>query len=114
MRARTTVACLGLMAMAFAQATGGEESTLKVTGKLVGVVAIGGETSGWAIELDSPLMIEGKSVTRLEVNHDASRFGKLENKRVEATGTLTFAQGVETGRRPVLAVATIRELNSRW
>jgi hypothetical protein len=97
--------------MAFAQATGREENMLKVTGALVSVVAIGGETSGWAIELDSPLMIEGKSVTRLDVNFDASRFGKLENKQVVATGTPTFAQGVETGRRPVLGVATIRELN---
>lgn len=82
---------------------------LKVTGKLISVVAIGGETTGWAIELDSPLKVDGESVTRLEVDHDTSRLAKFENQQIEATGQLVFVHSVERGKRAVLEVTEIRD-----
>ena len=106
--------CVLLLACAVSQATGGEqEVALTVTGRLERVVRIGGESTGWAIKLDSPVKIEGKPMKSIEVNHQTKRFEKLENRRVEATGKLTFWHGVETGYWPVLDVSTIQETKSK-
>ena len=80
-----------------------------VTGTLNRMMAIGAESTGWAIEMDSPMDIEGKQVHTLEI-----MYGKMENmekwehQRVTAKGTLDHMQGVETGSRLVLHVATMK------
>jgi len=40
---------------------------ITVTGKLDRVMAIGGESTGWAIQLDSEAAIDGKQVNSIEV-----------------------------------------------
>lgn len=67
---------------------------MTVTGTLVGTVAIGGETTGWGIELDSPLVIEGMELNLLEVAPGGS-ISFFENKKVEITGTLSKRYGIE-------------------
>jgi hypothetical protein len=94
-------------------AAGEDEKMITVTGKLVRVLGIGGETTGWAIKLEKPLKINGAQVDRLEVNHQTKGFEKLENKRVEATGKLGFWQGIERGYWPVLEVTSIHEATSQ-
>jgi heat shock protein HslJ len=60
---------------------------ITVTGKLTRVMAIGGESTGWAIQLDSEATIDGKQVNSIEVDsRKTKRLEKLENKHVEATG----------------------------
>ena len=77
-----------------------------VTGKLVRQIAIGGESSGWAIELESELTVDGQQVHSIEIEfHDVNTLDKLANQRVEAAGTLSHRRGVETGQRPVLEVS---------
>jgi heat shock protein HslJ len=83
---------------------------MTVTGKLARVMAIGGESTGWTIQLDSEAAIDGKQVNSIEVDsRKTKRLGKLENKHVEATGLLSHRQGVETGERIVLVIASIKE-----
>jgi heat shock protein HslJ len=83
---------------------------ITVTGKLYRAMAIGGESTGWAVQLDSEATIDGKQVNSVEV--DSRKPGKLEkfnNKHVEATGSLSHRRGVETGERTVLVISSIKE-----
>ena len=83
---------------------------ITVMGKLTRVMAIGGESTGWAIETESDITLDGKQVRSIEVDyHETSKLAKLENKRVKATGKLSHRQGVETGNRLVLNVSSIKE-----
>jgi len=92
----------------------GEQETITVTGKLVRVVAIGGETTGWAVKLDSPLEVEGKKLSRIEVDAGDKRekISELENKHVQVTGTLEKRRGVERGEYWVIAAQEIQEVKN--
>ena len=84
--------------------------TTTVTGTLTRVMAIGGESTGWTIQLDSETAIDGKQVHPIEVDSPKTKkLEKLENKHVEATGLLSHRQGVETGERIVLALSSIKQ-----
>ena len=84
-----------------------EQKTI-VTGTLARQMAIGGESTGWAIQLDSETSIDGKQVNNIEIAfHDAKKLQNLQNKRVKAIGKLSRRIGVETGSRSVLDVLSI-------
>jgi heat shock protein HslJ len=73
-------------------------------------MALGGESTGWALQLESEATIDGKQVSSIEVDYPkAEKLEKLDNKRVTATGTISHRHGVETGERPVLVVSSIKE-----
>ena len=107
--------CIGLILAIFSvhlQAQTPERQTT-VTGKLGRVMAIGGESTGWAIQLDSETSINGKRVDSLEVDYsNTERLERLANKRVKATGTLSHRKGVETGERLVLVVSSMKEVKA--
>jgi hypothetical protein len=87
---------------------------LTVMGKLTRVMAIGGESSGWAIELNPVLTVRGKQVSSLEVKASTpQKLEALENKTVKAVGKLSNAVGVETGERPVLTLSSIKEIKQK-
>ena len=46
-----------------------KEQALSVTGKLTRAMAIGGESTGWMIQLDAETNIEGKQVSSIEVSY---------------------------------------------
>lgn len=99
---------LALFVMCCAASSEGEKLT--VTGKLIHVMAIGGESTGWSIQLESEISIDGQPVDSLEVDsRSRARLDTLANKRVQATGTLTRKQGVETGSRSILDISEIGE-----
>jgi len=86
------------------------EQEITVTGKLVRTMAIGGESTGWVLELESAAHIDGKQVNSVQVSYrNTGKLEKLGNKRVTAVGKLTRRQGVETGEQPVLEVSSIKE-----
>jgi heat shock protein HslJ len=63
------------------------------------------------IELEAETAIDGKQVQVIEVAHrNAKRLEALENKVVRASGKLAHRQGVETGERTILEIASIREV----
>ena len=79
-----------------------------VMGKLTRVMAIGGESTGWAIEIESPLTMDGKELHSIELAYKkTAKLEKLANKRVAAT--VVHRQGVESSERMVLEAASIKE-----
>lgn len=89
------------------------ERQTTVTGKLGRVMAIGGESTGWAIQLDSETTIGGKRAESIEVDYpNTERLQKLADKHVKATGMLSHRQGVETGERLVLVVSSMKEVKA--
>jgi hypothetical protein len=107
------VICFLMVSCTYAQKEG-EQGTITVTGKLARVVAIGGETTGWAVKLDSPLEVEGKKLGQIEVDAGggSKKMSELENKQVQITGTLEKRQGVERGEYWVIAAKEIQEVKS--
>lgn len=87
------------------------QDSITVTGKLNRVMAIGGESTGWAIQLDHEITIEGKQVSSLEIDYPKTkRLEKLENKPVNASGKITHRHGVESGDRIILEVTWLKEI----
>jgi heat shock protein HslJ len=105
---------LGLAFLCFCFQAAPQGQSKIVTGKLIRAVAIGGESTGWAIQLDSEVNIEGKQLTLIEVeSRDVKTLVKLENKHVEATGTVSRRRGIERGDRFILSVSSIGELSAK-
>ncbi len=107
--------CISLVSNAGAEPKSGTIKAVKaleveitVTGKLIRVMAIGAETTGWAVELDKPREIGAKKVTRMEIDPAGSKMGDFENRRVEVVGILEKRSGVERGDRWVIVVKKIR------
>jgi hypothetical protein len=91
-----------------------QSDKLTIQGKLTRVMAIGGESSGWAIELNPVLTVQGKEVNSMEIVYaDTKKLEALENKTVKATGTLSNATGIETGQRPVLNLSSIKPVKQK-
>jgi hypothetical protein len=86
-----------------------KEQKLTVTGKLTRAMAIGGESTGWTIDLDSETTIAGKAVHSIEIAYPKTeKLEKLANQHVRAKGKIGHRQGVETGDRIVLEVSSIK------
>src|SRR5215469_3303626 len=91
-----------------------QEKKLTVVGTFVRVMAVGGESTGWAIESESDVTVEGKTVRSVEVSYKKSEIlEKLANKRVRARGKITHQHGVEIGDRVVVEIASIKELKGK-
>ena len=113
------VALMGLVMLCVGARTGAQgsakgsgtavEGTVEATGKLVKVMAVGAETTGWAIQFEEEVSFGGKGTHSIEVEGDVKKFGKLENKKVTAKGTIVHRQGVETKDRMVFVVQKIKE-----
>lgn len=87
------------------------EVQLTVTGKLTRVAAIGGETSGWAVVLDKPRQLGGKTLKRLELEPGSWKLEKFKNKHLEITGVWQSRTGIERGHYRVLVVKNILVLS---
>jgi hypothetical protein len=85
------------------------EGNVEATGKLVKVMAVGAETTGWAIEFEQEVSFGGNGVHSIEVEGDAKKFGKLENKKVTVKGNIVHRSGTERKDRMVFEVQKIKE-----
>ncbi len=103
--------CLLTVSYGYSQEKGGQEP-ITVTGKLVKIVAIGGETTGWAVEIDSPLEVDGKRLNRIEIDPNRKKIDSFNNKRVEVIGTLKKRSGIERKEYWVIMVNKIREIET--
>jgi hypothetical protein len=83
---------------------------LSIIGKLTRVMAIGGESTGWSLELKRPIALEGKKMRSIEISGPAEEFEKLNGQRVRAKGSLTHRTGVERADHLVLEVTSISAL----
>jgi len=85
------------------------EGTVDATGKLVKVMAVGAETTGWAIEFEQEVSFGGNGVHSIEVEGDLKKLGKLENKKVTVKGSIVHRSGTERKDRMVFVVQKIKE-----
>lgn len=85
------------------------DATLTVTGRLRKIFAIGGETTGWLLELDSPLFYQDKKFPSIELDPRGNDLRKLTNKRVRVKGRIEWREGVERGMYPVLVAESVGE-----
>lgn len=89
------------------------EQKLTVSGKLVRVMAIGAESTGWSIELASPIRLANKELNSIQVRYrSGSKLEKLADKKVKASGKIAVQHGVETGAQPVLEISSIQEVKT--
>ena len=86
------------------------EVEITVTGKLIRVMAIGSETTGWAVDLDEPRQIGGKQITRIEIDPAGSQVDDFENRRIEVAGILAQRSGIERREYWVIVAKKIRGL----
>ena len=91
-----------------------KEQKVAVTGTLSRAMAIGAETTGWMIQLDSETTIGGKPVHSVEIAYPkTAKLEKLNNQRVRAKGKIAHRHGTETGERTVLEVQSIKVLKAK-
>jgi heat shock protein HslJ len=84
---------------------------ITLTGKLVRAMAIGAESTGWMLELDSPITIGDKQVNSIQIDYgDTGKLEELQNKLLMVKGKLSHRQGVETGEQPVIKVSSMKEV----
>ena len=81
--------------------------TLTLTGTLVRRFSIGGETTGWAIKLNIPLRVMGKTLDIIEVDSGNINMPLFENDTVKITGNLVKRTGIERGLYWVIEVKSI-------
>ena len=87
------------------------EQNITVTGKLVRAMFIGGESTGWILELESAVTVDGKPVNSILVSYrKTAKLEKLENTRVRVTGKIAHRHGVEKGDHLVLDISSIKEV----
>jgi len=109
MRIVHLAACFLLLLLCVLVPLSAKTKKLTVMGMLTEVTAVGGETAGWAIELNPVLMLDGTQISSIEVkSSNTHRLESFRDKAVEATGNLTYESGVETGQRPVLELSSIK------
>jgi hypothetical protein len=78
-----------------------------LTGKLTQVMGVGGETTGWALELRSDLTIEGQTFRSIEVSGPAGKLARLADQEVKARGFIKHRHAVERKDWLVLEITSI-------
>jgi len=111
---RTAALIISLLSLTLSLAScahaGHVKDEITVTGVVEGIFAIGGETPGWAITLDNPIVVDGKPLKMIEMDPAGRDMEPLRGKRAEATGVIETRRGVERGSYSVLKVGAIREI----
>lgn len=93
--------------------TSAHKGQIQVTGKLTRAMAIGGESTGWTLELSPEVTIEDKKYNSFEINYSKTqKLEKLANRTVRVKGMLVTQSGVERGERQVLQVSSIKEVKA--
>ena len=74
------------------------------------MMAIGAESTGWMVQVDSETIIDGKPISSVEVSdtHKPRQLEDFENKRVKIAGKVVYRHGVETGIQPYVEITTIK------
>ena len=87
---------------------------LTVLGTLTDDMIVGTENSGWTIQLNPVIIVDGKLITSIQVKSPRShQLESLEDKFVQAKGKLTFISGIDIWQRPVFELSSIKEHKGR-
>jgi hypothetical protein len=110
---RMARASMGLILMLGCVCLHADESDpqkVSLVGTLHRAMAIGGESTGWMVQVDSETTIDGKPISSIEVS-DTRKPKQLEdfdNKRVKIAGKVVYRHGVETGVQSYIEIPTIK------
>jgi len=77
-------------------------------GRLTRVMGIGGESTGWSLELTSDLTFDGLTFRSIEVSGPAKSLAKLADQEVRTRGFIKHRHGVERKDWLVLEITSIR------
>lgn len=77
-------------------------------GRLTHVMGVGGETTGWSLELNSDVTLEGQTFRAIEVSGPAKKLAKLANQEVKARGFVKHRHGAERKDWLVLDITSIQ------
>lgn len=110
--ARTWIA-LNLLFLCLCLQAGARGKKITVSGHLVRAAAIGGESTGWTIQLDREMKIEGNQVDSIEVESTSHKLDQFVDKHIKAQGQLATVHGVERGDRTVLDISSIKEVRTK-
>jgi hypothetical protein len=81
---------------------------LIVTGKLIEVSSGGVDPVAWAIQLNPVITIAGRQLSALEIKTPhPEKLEPLQDEFVQAKGTLTSINGIDSADRPVLELSSI-------
>ena len=88
----------------------GEPQKITVVGTLHRAMAIGAESTGWMVQVDSETIVDGKPISSIEVNdtRNPKQLEGFENQRVKIAGKIVYRHGVETGMQPYIEIKTIK------
>jgi len=83
---------------------------ITIVGTLHRAMAIGAESTGWMVQVDSESVIDGKPLSSIEVSdtRKPKQLEGFENKRVKIAGKVVYRHGVETGVQPYIEITTIK------
>jgi hypothetical protein len=110
---RVARASMGLILALFCvclHADQGDPQKITLVGTLHRAMAIGAESTGWMVQVDSETIIDGKPISSIQVS-DTRKPKQLEdfdNKRVKIAGKVVYSHGVETGVQPYIEITTIK------
>lgn len=87
---------------------------LTILGMLTDDMTVGTENSGWTIQLNPVIIVEGRQISSIQIKSPNShQLESLEDKFVQAKGKLTFISNVDTEERPLFEVWSIKEHRGR-
>jgi hypothetical protein len=87
-----------------------EPHKINLVGTLHRAMAIGAESTGWMVQVDSETIIDGKPISSIEVSdiRKPKQLTDFENKRVKIAGKVVYRHGVETGVLPYVEISSIK------
>jgi hypothetical protein len=85
-----------------------EPGEVVLVGKLSHVMGIGGETTGWALELASEVTLQGQKMSLIEVSGPPGKLAKLAEQQVKVRGFVKHRHGTERKDWLVLEISSIR------
>ena len=108
--ARASMGLILMLGCLYLHADEGEPQKITVVGTLHRAMAIGAETTGWMVQVESETIIDGKPITSIEVSdtRKPKQLEDFENKRVKIAGKVAYRHGVETGVQSYIEISTIK------
>ena len=98
---------LSVLSVTLAQKKPLQPGEMILIGKLSHVMGIGGETTGWALELNSDVTIDGQTYRSIEVSGPQKKLAGLAGQEVKARGVIKHRKGVERKDWLVLEISSI-------
>src|ERR1700683_4920568 len=110
---RITRASMGLILVLCCVCLHADESDpqkITLVGTIHRAMAIGAESTGWMVEVDSETIVDGKPISSIEVSDSRKpqHLEGFENERVKIAGKVVYRHGVETGMQPYIEITTIK------